>query len=227
MRTGIFLVFIVAAFMLSSCSSQKNALVKPAEMTQQPSAEVLKRQPQSTDAPKLQPQVADVPKLQLPAAVVTKHQPQVSPLHRKVVSLLEKKNYRQAIELMNGRSLDGVEKEYVLAINGLLGVGDGAFSRGDYASAGRAFKVVLDAYPAEPSLRERVGHDPKQIKSNLETCANRLMEQGLEEYRRGRLESAIRKWKGVLAINPGHQQAKKSIETATVQLQTLQNLKSR
>jgi len=59
----------------------------------------------------------------------------------------------------------------------------------------------------------------------METCANRLMEQGIVEYRRGRLESAIRKWKGVLTITPGHQQAKKSIDTATIQLQELKKLK--
>lgn len=169
-----------------------------------------------------------VPKLQPPpAAVVTKRQPQISPQRRKVISLLEKKNYRGAIELMNGRNREGMEREFTQAINGLLEVGDDAFSRGNYAAAGRAFKTVFDAYPVEPSLRERVSHDPKQLRSNLEICANRLMEQGLEEYRRGRLESAVRTWKSVLVISPGHQQAKKSLDTATVQLQELQNLKKR
>jgi len=52
-----------------------------------------------------------------------------------------------------------------------------------------------------------------------------MMEQGLEEYRRGSLESAIRKWKVLLTIRPGHQEAKKALDTATVQLQTLQGMK--
>jgi tetratricopeptide (TPR) repeat protein len=210
-------VIIATVFVLSSCSSQKSDLVKSAEVAQQPA-----------DVPNLQqPSAAVVPKLQPPAAVVTKHQPQVSPLRRKAISLLEKKKYRQAIELMSGRNYEGVENEFTQAINGLLEVGDEAYSRGNYAVGGRAFKTVLDAYPVEPSLRERVSHDQKQLKSNLEICANRLMEQGLEEYRRGRLESAIRTWKSVLAISPGHQEAKKSLDTATVQLQELQNLKKR
>jgi hypothetical protein len=97
--------------------------------------------------------------------LLPKRQPQVSPVRRKVLALLEKKNYRQAIELMNGRNREGLEKEYILAINGLLKVGDDAFSQGDYAAAARAFKVVLDSYPADPSLRERVSHAPKQIRS--------------------------------------------------------------
>jgi tetratricopeptide (TPR) repeat protein len=157
--------------------------------------------------------------------VAQRRQPQVSLLRKKAVSLLEKKNYRQAIEMMKGRYHDGLAREYVMAINGQLEVGDDAFSLGDYLPAAYAFKVVLDAYPAEPSLRERVSHDPKRIRVLMETCLNRMMEQGLEVYRRGRLESAIRKWKEVLAINPAHQEARKSIDTATVQLQSLQDLK--
>lgn len=200
MRTsgGLF-ILLAAAFGLAACSSQESALVKPAEVAQQPA----------------------------PAAVLPKRQPQVSPVRRKVLSLLEKKNYRQAIELMNVRNREGLEREYILAVNGLLEVGDDAFSLGDYAAAARSFKGVLDAYPVKPSLRERISHDPKQIRSYLETCAIRMMEQGLEEYRRGRLESAIRKWKVLLTISPGRQEAKNAIDTATVQLQALHNMKNR
>lgn len=162
---------------------------------------------------------------QQPDPGLPKRQPQVSPVRRKAVSLLEKKNYRQAIELMNGRNHEGLEREYVLAINGLLEVGEDAFSLGDYAAAARAFKEVIYAYPVEPSLRERISRDQKQIRSSMETCANRMMEQGLEEYRRGRLESAIRKWKELLKISPGHQEARKALDTTTVQLQALQRLK--
>jgi hypothetical protein len=160
---------------------------------------------------------------QRPSAVIPKRQ-QVSPLRKKVVSLLEKKNYRQAIELMNGKNREGLEREYILAVNGLLEAGNDAFSSGDYAAAGRAFKGVLNAYPVEPSLRDRVSHDPKRIRALQEACENRLMEQGLEEYRRGRLENAIGKWKALLAINPGHQEAKKALVTATVQLRSMKNM---
>jgi len=167
--------------------------------------------------PEVVQQPVDVPKRQL----------QVSPLRRKVLSLLEKKHYRQVLELMNGKSHEGLEKEHLLAINGLLEVGDDAFSLGDYASAAHSFKAVLDAYPAESALRERVSRDPRQIRSCLESCANRMMEQGLEEYRRGRLENAISKWKVVLTISPGRQEARKALDTTTAQLKALQDLKTR
>ena len=156
-----------------------------------------------------------------PSAVAKK-----SLLRRKVVSLLERKHYRQALELMNGKSHDGLEKEYVTALNGQLEAGDDAFALGDYGAAAHAFKMALSAYPAEPALREQITRDSKQIRTSLDACVNRLMEQGLQEYRRGRLESAIRKWKMLLAVSPGHQEAKKALNTATVQLQALQNLKN-
>jgi hypothetical protein len=161
---------------------------------------------------------------QHPAAVIPKRQQQVSPLRKKVVSLLEKKNYRQAIELMNGKNREGLEREYILALNGMLEEGNDAFSSGDNAVAALNFKGVLNAYPVEHSLRDRICHDPKRIRALLEACVNRMMEQGLEEYRHGNLESAIRKWKELLAISPGHQEAKKALDTATVQLQTLQRM---
>lgn len=208
MKTGIAHgILLIAAFGLAACTSKETVLVKPAEVAGQTTGDVLKHQP--------------------PPAIVQKHQPQVSPLRRKVDFLLEKKNYRQAIDLMSGKNLEGLEKEYIQAANRLLEMGDYALSRGYYVAAARSFKTVLDAYPADPFPRERISHDQKQIRSSLETCANRLMEQGIEEYRHGRLESAIRKWKSVLMISPGHQQAKKSLDTATIQLQELKNLKNR
>jgi len=196
MRTnGSRILLLAAAAGLAACASRESALVKPGGDGQNP------------------------------AAVVSNRQQQVPLLRRKVVSLLEKKHYRQAIESMNGKNREGLEREYILAVNGLLEVGTDAYSSGDYAVAARTFKVVLNAYPVEPSLRDRVSHDPKRIRALLEACVNRMMEQGLEEYRRGNLESAISKWKVLLAVRPGHQEAKKALDTATIQLQTLQGMK--
>jgi len=207
---GALLMLLMAVLGLAACTSQDAAVVKPAQVVQQPAADV--QHPVTVG--------------QKPVTVEQKRQPQVSPLRRKVLPLLEKKNYRQAVELMNGRYHEDLEKEYIQAINGLLEVGDDAFSLGDYERAAQTFKVVLNSYPPEPSLRERISHNPKKIRTCMDTCVDRMMEQGLEEYRRGRLKSAIKKWKALLTISPGHEGAQKAIETATVQLQALQNLKN-
>jgi hypothetical protein len=156
-------------------------------------------------------------------------QQQEMPLRKKVAGLLEKGSYRRALELMSGRNRPGspaagVEQEYIAAINGLIATGDEAFSRGNYAAAGQSFKCVLDSYPVDPALRNRARREPKQVRAQLEACSNRLMEQGLQEYRRGNLESAIRKWKELIAFRPGNNEARKAIDTATVQLRALQNM---
>lgn len=154
-------------------------------------------------------------------------------LRKKVSALLERGNYRRALELtMGGRNhpghpAPGLEREYITAIKGLIVAGEESFSRGEYAAAGQSFKCALDCYPADPELRERVRPEPKQIRAHLDECSTRLMEQGLQEYRRGNLESAIRKWKGLIAFNTGHKEARKAIETATVQLRALQNMEHR
>jgi len=199
MRISSRILLLAAAIELAACSSQESALVKPVEEVQPPAPVVS-------------------------SPVVSNRQQQVPPLRRKVVSHLEKKNYRQAIELMNGKNREGLEKEYGQAVKGLLAVGNDAYAAGDYATAARSFKGVLNAYPLETSRRDRASHDPKKIRTLLDICVNRMMEQGLEEYRRGSLESAIRKWKVLLAIRPGHQEAKRALDTATVQLQTLQGM---
>jgi len=213
------ILLLSATVGLIACSSQESAVIKAVEDGQKP-ATVGMVAGSSQESAVVKP-AGDG---QQPAAVVPKRPQQVSLLRRKVVSLLEKKNYRQAIELMNGKNREGMDKEYILAVNGLLEVGNDAFSSGDYAAAGRAFKGALKACPVEPSLRDRVSHDPKRIRALLEACVNRMMEQGLEEYRRGRLENAIKKWKTLLAISPGHQEAKKALNTATVQLQSMKNM---
>lgn len=195
--SGSRILLFAATVGLAACSSKESALVKPAGEGQHP------------------------------AAVGSNRQQQVSILRRKVASLMEKKHYLQAIESMNGRNREGLEREYILAVNGLLETGNDAYSSGDYATAARSFKGVLNAYPAELLLRSRASYDPKRTRALLENCMNRMMEQGLEEYRRGSLESAINKWRALLSIRPDHQEAKKALDTATVQLQALQGMKEK
>lgn len=150
-------------------------------------------------------------------------------LRKKVAAMLEKKSYRRAIELMTDRKQPGspaagMEKEYLLAVNGLIATGEESLSHGDYAVAGQFFRAALDSYPVQPSLRGRVRRSQAELRKQLDTCANRLLEQGFMEYRSGNLENAIRKWKEIIFFDPGHKEATKAIETATVQLRVLQKM---
>jgi len=150
-------------------------------------------------------------------------------LRKKLALLLEKKSYRRAIELMSDRKhpgfpAAGMDKEYLLALNGLITAGEEALSRGDHTVAGQSFRLALDSYPVPPALRGKVRRNQPQLRKQLETCANRLLEQGLMAYRSDNLDNAIRRWKEIVVFDPGHQEALKAIETATVQLRVLQEM---
>ncbi len=150
-------------------------------------------------------------------------------LRKKVNPLLKKKHFRRALELVCERHqanqpLDGMEKEYIVAVNGLLEIGEDAMSSSDYGFAGQNFKAVLDAYPAESKLVGKIKSSEKGLKAYLETCSNELMEQGLEQYRRGELEKAIKTWKTIIVFSADHKGAEKAISTATVQEKSLNEM---
>jgi len=46
----------------------------------------------------------------------------------------------------------------------------------------------------------------------------------LTEYRRGDVPAAIAGWKTILSYDPGHEEAARSLETATKQLETLKKM---
>ena len=150
-------------------------------------------------------------------------------LRKKVTALLEKSSYRRAIELMSSRNnpgtpAAGMDREYLMAIKGLIATGEESLARGDYADAGQSFRLVLDFYPVHSSLRGKVNRGPTQVRNQLDTSADRLMEQGLIEYRSGHLQNAINKWKGITVFDAGNKEAIKAIETATIQLRALEKI---
>ncbi|ACM20750.1 hypothetical protein Geob_2397 [Geotalea daltonii FRC-32] len=152
---------------------------------------------------------------------------QVSTMQKKVALLLEKKLYRQALTTIACRNQlnqpsPGMENEFITAINGLVDTAEEAMARGEHVFAGQAFRLALAAYPAERSLRRKVRSGTRKIRIHLESCSNRLMDQGLQEYRWGELDRAIRTWKSILSFNAGHSEARKAIETATIQKKSLQ-----
>lgn len=150
-------------------------------------------------------------------------------LRKNVNPLLEKKHYRRALEVVTDRQqphqpVVGMEKEYLAAVNGLLELGEEALSSSDYGDAGQNFNAALDVYPVESSLIGKIKVSERRLKVYLETCSNKLMEKGLEEYRRGELDKAIKTWKVIIAFSADRNDARKAIETATVQKKSLHEM---
>ncbi len=153
-------------------------------------------------------------------------------IKQKVKYLLERKSYLQALSLIDREVKKGLpetyfEKEYLVAINGLIDSGEGLLLKGDYEQAGRLFGKALQDYPKKKSLRAKVKSTPESIVSNIEICSERLMERGLLEYRDGNLGNAIRIWKKILIFNPDYDEAGKAVETTTIQLKNLKSIETK
>lgn len=153
-------------------------------------------------------------------------------LRQKIIDLLDKQEYLQALNVINKevnkKDLPEIyfEKEYIIAINELIGSGEESFRNEDYEHAGRIFRNVLEHYPREESLIIRLKRPPEVIESYIGICSEELMDKGLLEYRDGNLANAIGIWSEILLFNPDFPDAKKAIETATTQLKNLRSIEN-
>lgn len=156
---------------------------------------------------------------------------QASSLQAKIALLLEKKQYRAALEAMASYSRynqpsRGMEREFVAAINGLVETAEDALARNDYLCAGQSLRWALAAYPADKGLRHKIRSGARRMRIGLESSAAKLMDQGMQEYRQGALDRAIRIWQGILTFDDGNGEARKAIETATIQKKSLRAMEN-
>ena len=142
-------------------------------------------------------------------------------LGQKASALLNRKEYAQVLNLIGRDKRDEFFAQYCLALNGLIASGEEKFQKDQYNQAGMAFRKVLNAYPEKKAQRENVDRSRTWVEAHLEASSERLMIQGLLEYRAGRLEGAIETWKKILLFSPEDRAAKKAIETATIQQRNL------
>ena len=114
-----------------------------------------------------------------------------------------------------------------MVLNKLLDKADHHLETENYGSAGSAFKGVLDSYPADVVLQQKVKWNRAQISERIEICSAKLMEKGLLEYRAGNLKSAVRTWRKLVSFNPEYEGAKKSLDTTLMQMKSLRGLKNK
>ncbi|MGE5174514.1 MAG: hypothetical protein ACM3MD_11880 [Betaproteobacteria bacterium] len=102
---------------------------------------------------------------------------------------------------------------------------DDAFSREDFASSGRAYYVLLKNNSYCQELYRELTPDKGFLHARLEDCSSHLAQRALAEYRKGNLAEAISIWKSILVFDPNNTGIMKSIDTATIQLKSLQQKK--
>lgn len=158
--------------------------------------------------------------------------PVVSPAERDYIegqALLEEGKYDGALELfaavwnkMPGHP--GVEKNFPVALEGIKNSGDEARRQGRPEEAGKQWTAAM-RFLSHPAMKGRSPSFTKaDLKGRIDKLSENLMEKGLADYREGRLEAAIATWRQILAYDPAHEEAAKSVKTATTQLENLKKL---
>ena len=118
----------------------------------------------------------------------------------------------------------GVARDFPEALSGLKKAGDEAQRQGRPDEAARRWTAVLRylSHPAEKG--KNLPFTKTDLQAGIGKASDALMEKGLVEYRKGNLEAAIAVWKSILAYDPGHAEAARSVQTAATQLENLKKI---
>lgn len=118
----------------------------------------------------------------------------------------------------------GVGQDFFLALEGLKKSGDEAAWQGRAEDAGKRWAAALK-HLSHPAVKGKVVPFTKaDLRGSIDRLSDGLLEKGLVEYRQGNIEKAIAVWRSILAYDPSHEEALKSVRTATTQLENLKKL---
>jgi len=147
------------------------------------------------------------------------------------LSSMEEGKFERTLELFSAVWKEmpghpGVEENFPNALEGFKKSGDEALRQGRPEEAGKRWTATL-RFLSHPALKGRSPAFSKtDLKGSIDKLSENLMEKGLADYRQGRLEAAIATWRQILAYDPAHDEAAKSVRTATTQLENLKKLPS-
>ncbi len=143
--------------------------------------------------------------------------------------MMEEGKFERSLELFSSVWKEmpghpGVEENFPNALEGLKKNGDDALRQGRPDEAGKRWMTALK-YLSHPALKGRsLSFSRAELKGSADKLSERLMEKGLTEYRSGKIEASIATWRQILAYDPSHEEAAKSVRTATTQLENLKKL---
>jgi tetratricopeptide (TPR) repeat protein len=140
---------------------------------------------------------------------------------------LNEGDFQKAIETYNVAynkypNASALRSNYIKTIEHIKKNADIAFSREDFALAGFIYHVLLKNCAQFNDFASLLSFDKDFLSNRIKACSKILSERGLVEYREGNLEKAISIWKNILRFDPENTDVKKSIDTTTIQLKTLQ-----
>ena len=150
-------------------------------------------------------------------------------IRERLEDLIQNRDYTTAVDLImaeveNGKYETTYDGLYVASINGLIKSGMEYYAKGDYGRAGITFTKAINNFPSSRSLEARIKSSPREIKSYIKKLTDKLMGEGLKEYRSGNLGNAISTWRKIVEYHPDHSEANKMIDTTTIQMKNLKKI---
>jgi len=173
-------------------------------------------------APSAQPQTAP-PAAKQPAISVSEK------MFAEGMAALQEGGHERALELFSGAWQEkpghaGVTREFDGALLALKRNGDAAYAQGKWEDAGKRWMGTL-RFITHPAANWRVyPFTRSEVRAKVDHLSAALTEKALTEYRRGEIPSAIAGWKTILSYDPGHEEAARSLLTASKQLETLRKM---
>ena len=138
-------------------------------------------------------------------------------------------NYKKALELFSNaydkHHSPGMRSGFVRTAEQIRHTADAAYQRKDFGEAGNIYAALSEGGIAARDLAQSLSFNDDYVSTQLNLCSKALMENGLMKYREEKLDEAIAIWKKALLFDPENKGIKKAVETATMQLQNLKNLK--
>ncbi len=137
--------------------------------------------------------------------------------------------YKRALEIYSHAydkyHLRGLRQGYARLGEQIMDISDTAYQRKDFAEAGSSYRNLFESGITTRDFAGSLTFDDDYLSRQIKACSKALMEIGLMKYREEKLDEAIAIWKQVLAFDFDNKNVKSAIDTATVQLQQLKNIK--
>lgn len=149
--------------------------------------------------------------------------------HASGVAAMAEGNYERALEMFatawkESPGHPGVARDFPDALSGLKKTGDEAFRQGRLEDAGRRWSAAVRYYSHPAEKGKPPPFTKAELQASVDKVSGSLMEKGLVEYRKGNIEAAIAFWRSILAYDPSHAEALRSVQTAATQLDNLKKI---
>jgi len=110
----------------------------------------------------------------------------------------------------------------VKSIENIASAADKALDKEDVASAGRNYDILLKNYAHFKGFDKELSFNSIYLNEKLCYCKKAITKKGFQEYRKGNLSGAILLWEDLLAIDPDNTDIKKTLRTAKLQQNNLE-----